>query len=885
MAVQESKGIDLNEISKKWQAEWEKHQVFRVSEDPAKKKYYVLEMFPYPSASFLHMGHVRNYTIGDVFARFKRMNGFNVLYPMGYDSFGLPAENAAKKSGIHPAEYTKKAIEKIMEYQKALGNSYDWSRVISTCDPEYYKWNQLFFLKMLERGLAYRKKAPVNWCPQCESVLANEEAEGGKCWRCGTEVVKKELEQWFMKTTAYAQELLDGLEELEWPEKIKKMQSDWIGRSEGVEINFKINGKAWPVFTTRIDTIFGVTFMVVAADHPGLMQICTPEHKKEVEEFVKRCRRALSEDEKALLEKDGVFTGAYAENPITGEKIPVYAGNFVIADYGSGMVMAVPAHDQRDYDFAKKFNIPIKQVITGPGADISERAYTEYGTLINSGEFSGLSSEEAIQRLADLAEKRGIGRRVVNYKIRDWLISRQRYWGTPIPVIHCPKCGIVPVPEEELPVLLPKEVDFTARENPLLSNKEFVNVKCPKCGSNAKRETDTMGGFVDSSWYFLRFCSPKEKDKPFSEEAVRYWMPVDQYIGGAEHAVMHLIYARFFTRVLRDLGYVNFSEPFKRLFNQGIVYKDGHKMSKSFGNVVFQTEISEKYGIDTARLFLMFVAAPDKQMEWSDNGVEGSYRVILRMFALSDKIRENATARDEHRINTTIKEVTEAVSNFDYPRAIISIIKAIDYYTARGIPRKHYEELLKMFSIFCPHSAEELWHRIGKNTFISLEEWPKFDEKKINPSIEELEDRTEKAKEDIRAVLKLVREKTGKEPKKATLITAESWKYRVVTKIYEELQKTRNQGEIIRNTLTLKEAEQHKNEIAPLTNRLLKNPQLLPRAEITQQQELQFLNEEAPLLQKEFGIEITITTAEKSASAPAEKKAQALPGKPAVIVE
>ncbi|MCX6710036.1 MAG: leucine--tRNA ligase, partial [Candidatus Woesearchaeota archaeon] len=521
--------LRLNEISLKWQKEWEKSKIFRAVETSSRKKYYVMEMFPYPSASFLHMGHVRNYAIGDVFARYKRMCGFNVLYPMGYDSFGLPAENAAKKSNIHPSEYTHDSIKKIMEYQKALGSSYDWDRAISTCEPEYYKWNQFFFIKMMEKGLVYRKKAPVNWCPKCESVLANEEAEGGKCWRCESDVVKKELPQWFMKITAYADELLEGLSGLEWPEKIKTMQENWIGKSHGVEINFKIDDEDWAVFTTRIDTIFGVTFMVISAQHPRLLELSSKDKRKEVSEFIRKCSRVSTSEEESLLEKQGVFIGRYAENPITKEKIPVYAGNFVVADYGCGMVMAVPAHDERDYAFAKKYNIPIKEVISG--GDISKAAFTDYGKLVNSGEFSGLSSEEAKEKLALYAEKKKIGKKVVNFKIRDWMISRQRYWGTPIPVIYCEKCGAVPVPEKDLPVLLPEKVDFKAKENPLLKSMEFLNAKCPKCRGIAKRETDTMGGFMDSSWYFLRYCSPHAKDVPFDNKAVQYWMPVDQYIG------------------------------------------------------------------------------------------------------------------------------------------------------------------------------------------------------------------------------------------------------------------------------------------------------------------------------------------------------------------
>jgi leucyl-tRNA synthetase len=752
--------INFKKIEEKWQKRWEKAKIFQVKENKKKKKFYVLEMYPYPSASFLHMGHVRNYTIGDVLARFKRMNGFNVLYPMGYDSFGLPAEQSAKKEGIHPKKYTDFAIKKIMEYQKALGNSYDWSRVIASHDPNYYKWNQFFFLKLFEKGLAYRKKALVNWCDNCESVLANEEAEGGKCWRCDNKVTKKNLEQWFFKITDYADRLLKDLEKVDWPENIKIMQRNWIGKSEGIEINFEINGKTWKIFTTRPDTIYGVTFLVISAQHPNLMEIVTEEHKKEVEEFLEKVNSAIGK-EALLLEKEGVFTGSYAIHPLTNEKIPVYVGNFVLADYASGMIMAVPAHDQRDFEFAKKYNLPIKVVIQPNDVVLNPetmtKAYEGEGILVNSDKFNGLNSSEAREKISEYLESQKLGEREVYYKLRDWLISRQRYWGTPIPIIYCKKCGIVPVPEKDLPVLLPEKVNFKSKGNPLEKVKKFVNTKCPKCGLSAKRETDTLGGFMDSSWYFLRYCDPKNKNKPFDEKKVDYWMPVDQYIGGAEHAVMHLIYARFFVKVLKDLGFVKFDEPFMKLFNQGIVYKDGAKMSKSKGNVVFQTEISDKYGIDTARLFLMFVASPDKQMEWSDEGVEGAFRIINRFIRLKDKITKKTNERQENKINITIKEVTEAIEKFDYPNAIKSILEAINYFSDLGISKKNYEILLKLIHPFCPHITEELWHNLGNKTFISLEKWPRPG--KINERLLQLEEIFNKTMEDIRHVISIVGKK------------------------------------------------------------------------------------------------------------------------------
>jgi leucyl-tRNA synthetase len=765
--------INFNAIEKKWQKKWEEAKIFHVDEKSKKKKYYVLEMYPYPSASFLHMGHVRNFTIGDVYARLRRMQGFNVLYPMGFDSFGLPAETAAKKEGIHPRKYTEHAITKIMEYFKALGNSYDWSRTLASHEPEYYKWNQYFFLKLYEKGLAYRKKAPVNWCETCQSVLANEEAEGGKCWRCGNEVVKKELEQWFFRITKYADRLIKDLDKVHWPERIKTMQRNWIGKSHGIEIDFEINGKKWKIFTTRPDTIYGVTFMVVSAQHPKLSELVTGKQKKDVEKFLNKIK-SIKQEDIDKLEKEGVFTGSYAINPLTKEKVPVYVGNFVVADYGSGMVMAVPGHDKRDFDFAKKYKVLIKEVIKG--GDIKREPYTESGKLVNSRNFNGINSKEAIQKISDYIEKNKIGKRTVNYKIRDWMISRQRYWGTPIPMIYCEKCGIVPVNEKDLPVLLPEKVDFKVSGNPLASSKEFLNVKCPKCGKQGRRETDTMGGFVDSSWYFLRFCDNKNKKVPFDKKKVDYWMPVNQYIGGAEHAVMHLMYARFFVKVLKDLNFVEFDEPFDKLFNQGIVYKNGKRISKSLGNVVYQTDISNKYGIDTARLFLMSVSSPDKDMEWNDDGVEGSFKFIKKIVNYFENVKiGKADAKTESKLNKAIKIVARQIENFDYNLAIINIRSLFDSLpleTSKFV----LESSLKLLHPFCPHITEELWHKIGNKTFISLESWPVADEKKIDENLEKQEKAVENLISDISSILKIVGEK-----KKVFIYTIPHEK-----KIYEE---------------------------------------------------------------------------------------------------
>ncbi len=538
-----TKEINFSKIEKKWQKAWEKKKVFEVKEDIKKKKFYVVEMYPYPSASGLHMGHAFNYVIGDIYARYKGMNGFHVLHPMGFDSFGLPAENAAIKAKSHPKIFTNKAIKSFVKQQKALGLSYAWERRIQSHDPNYYKWNQYLFLKFYEKGLVYRKEAPVNWCGKCNTVLANEQVQGGKCWRhSDTEVEIRNLEQWFIKTTEYAEELLRGIDKLDWPERIKIMQRNWIGRSEGTEIIFKINGKNWRIFTTRPDTLYGVTFMVVSAQHPRLMEIVTNEQREKVEKFVKRIRTTKKEDIDKL-EKEGIFTGSYAVHPFTNEKIPIWTGNFVLADYGSGMVMAVPAHDQRDFEFAKKYKIPVKVVIA-PEKDISKLkggAYESPGILINSNEFNGLFSEEAKEHITKALEIKKLGRKIVNYKLRDWLISRQRYWGTPIPIIYCENCGIVPVPEKELPILLPDKVKFGIG-NPLETDRNFVEVKCPKCKENAKRETDTMDTFFDSSWYYLRYTDARNKKEPFDSKKSNYWMPVDFYIGGAEHAILHLFF-------------------------------------------------------------------------------------------------------------------------------------------------------------------------------------------------------------------------------------------------------------------------------------------------------------------------------------------------------
>ncbi len=959
--------INFNKIEKKWQDRWEKAKCFEVKEDSKKKKYYVLEMFPYPSADGLHMGHALNYSIGDVLTRYKRMNGFNVLYPMGYDALGLPAENAAIKVGKHPQEYTDNSIKNFTRQFKSLGISYDWTRMVNTASPDYYKWDQWIFLKMLEKNLAYQKTAAVNWCPNCQTVLANEQVQTGKCWRHeDTDVEVKHLKQWFLKITDYANELYDCIDKLDWSERTKAMQKNWIGKSHGVEIDFEIsrfgdisdkefvflhaygdtskdvfwgwlkkeielrggkiayapnlpgrekpkieeqlkfvkenytfkentiviahslgntlmmkilerlktkitgfvmvappfpksadelktgkgfkdskprpalakycdwkfdinkiknnvdkilvledekdhivprgdperlanqldaeytlatgnkthfNGekeenvlnlifKKWKIFTTRPDTIFGVTFMVVSAQHPRLMELVTDKQKKEVEIFLKKIKSVSQKSMKEVdeLNKEGVFTGSCAINPATNEKVPVYAGNFVIADYGSGMVMAVPAHDARDFEFARKYKISVKEVVKG--GNVRERAYTDSGILINSDKFNGLENEDAKEKVTAWLSAMKKARKVVNFRLRDWGISRQRYWGTPIPVIHCEKCGAVPVPEKDLPVKLPKDVKF-GKGNPLETNEKWVNVKCPKCNGKARRETDTMDTFVNSSWYFLRYCDPKNDKVIFDSKKANYWCPIDQYIGGSEHACMHLIYFRFYTKFLADLGLINFREPAKKLFHQGMLAGEGGvKMSKSKGNVINPDEVSERYGIDTARYFLLSLASPDKPRDWNERGMESSGKFISKVYGYFSEFKSGKTSEGiESKINQAVKEVSEDISGFKYNMAIIKLRELFDRINEESFSKKDAEIVLKLFSPFCPHIAEELWEKIGNKGFISLEKWPIADESKINLKLEQEEKNVEKLCGDILNIVKIIKERENKEMKKAYIYT------------------------------------------------------------------------------------------------------------------
>jgi leucyl-tRNA synthetase len=751
---------DFRTIEAKWQKTWEDNNFFKVYEDKNKPKYYNLEMFPYPSGH-LHMGHVRNYAIGDVVARFKTMNGYNVLHPMGWDAFGLPAENAAIRNAVHPARWTYANIENMKSQLKTMGISYDWDREVTTCKPDYYKFTQWMFLKLFENNLAYKKKSAVNWCPSCQTVLANEQVVEGCCERCDSMVEKKQLEQWFFKTTAYAQRLLDDLDKLPgWPEKVKTMQRNWIDRSEGCQFSLAIEGRAetLSVFTTRPDTVFGVTYMVLAPEHPLVEKLAAGKAQEaQVKAFIRKMKATSDMARTASdAEKEGVFTGAYVINPLNGEKVPIWIANYVLMDYGTGAIMAVPAHDQRDFDFARKYNIPIRVVIKSPdsparGEEMAE-AYAGEGVMVNSGDFNGLDVAEGQKRIIAYMEKHGIGQRTVNYRLRDWLISRQRYWGAPIPIVYCQDCGIVPVAEKDLPVMLPEDVEFKPYgESPLSYVENFYKTSCPRCGKEARRETDTMDTFVCSSWYFDRYCSPQESEIPFSREAVDYWMPVDQYIGGVEHAILHLMYARFFTKFLYDINMLSCEEPFTNLLTQGMVLKDGAKMSKSKGNVVSPEDIINTYGADTARLFILFASPPERDLEWSDQGVEGCYRFLNRVWRLvtayADTISQVnipasfAELDDEarklrFRTHTSIKKVTEDIAGrFNFNTAISAIMElsnALGSYSdneEQDLPvvKEAINTLLLLLSPFSPHICEELWQLSGNKESVCLQPWPVHD--------------------------------------------------------------------------------------------------------------------------------------------------------------
>lgn len=757
---------DFKTIEPKWQEHWERLGLFRTNDQDVKRpKYYCLMMFPYPSGT-LHVGHGRNYIIGDVLARYKMMHGFNVLTPMGWDAFGLPAENAAIKDNIHPADSTMLNIKRSKEQFRRWGTFYDWDRELFSCKPEYYRWTQWLFLRLFEKGLAFRKQAGVNWCPSCKTVLANEQVVGDACERCNTSVEQRDLEQWFFRITDYAERLLDDLDFLgDWPEKVKVMQRNWIGRSEGATIDFTLeeSGEKLSCFTTRADTLFGVTFMALAPEHSLISRLTSdPKVLSEVKRFrnQNRFERAAAE-----TKKEGVFTGKYIINPVNGERIPLWVVNYALMEYGTGAVMAVPAHDQRDFEFAKKYHLPIRVVIRPEDRDLAPGemtgAFVEDGIMVNSPGFAGLPNREALEGIVEMLEKRGMAKRTVHYRLRDWLVSRQRYWGTPIPVIYCSKCGIVPVPDEQLPVFLPRNVEFKPKgESPLAAVKDFVETECPVCQHPARRETDTMDTFVDSSWYFLRYLSARNEQVPFEKEKVNRWLPVDQYIGGVEHAIMHLLYARFITKVLQDMDFLDFPEPFQNLFTQGMIIKDGAKMSKSVGNVVDPDFIVKEHGADTLRLYTLFIGPPEKDAEWNDRAVSGPYRFLCRFWDLiaecvtggfkkprgpvnPQRLSPRAKALWQ-KLHRTIKKVTEDIENgFHFNVAISSIMELINVFRdSMPLDKKNPDEAkvlkeavensLLLIAPFAPHFSEELWSRLGKKGSIFKSRWPSCDSRALS---------------------------------------------------------------------------------------------------------------------------------------------------------
>ncbi|MFX0002504.1 MAG: leucine--tRNA ligase [Candidatus Hodarchaeota archaeon] len=920
-------------IEKKWQQKWEKDKIFEVNVDRKKKKYYVLEMYPYPSGK-LHMGHLRNYTIGDCYARFKRMSGFNVLYPMGYDSFGMPAENAAIDHGANPEEWTNKNIKTMKSQQKKIGLSYDWTREIYSHNPDFYKWDQWFFLKMLEKGLAYKQESYVNWCPKCSTVLANEQAQGGKCWRCNTRVDQKFLTQWFLKIRDYAEELLEGLNFVDWPEKVKAMQRNWIGRSEGTIIKFPINGenRTIDIFTTRPDTLYGVTFMVFAPEHPWVYEWVKGtdyenDFKKLFDEVMHQDKFERTDIE---IDKKGIYIGKQAINPVNNEQIPIYIGNFVIYEYGAGAVMAVPAHDQRDFEFAKEYDIPIKIVIQPHDYELNEtkmtRAYEGVGVLINSKEFNGIDNRIAVKKITEKLEKLDMGYATINYKLRDWGISRQRYWGCPIPVMYCEECGIVPVPYEDLPVYLPKDVRFIGTGNPLETSESFVKTKCPKCGNMAKRETDTMDTFIDSSWYFFAYCDPPSvKSKlPYNKSKINYWCNVDQYIGGIEHAVMHLIYARFFTKVSRDLGLHKFDEPFQSLLTQGMINKaqpfctncngflmkadldqmrcrkcgnvdliqKSVKMSKSYGNTVNPGDIIEKYGADAARFFILFGASPESGLEWSDEGVDYAFRFIKNIFQLlverPDEIRDSTTIRDElikFYLNNTIKEFTENIDKLAIRNAVNNIVQftsELNKYKNEGVKKEIFEEcrekLILLLHPIAPHMTEEIWEIIGNKNYVSLTPWPPYDNKLITKEYDHKWNLMNNIIDDINKIKIAMKIDSLN---KISIIIADEWKLKFYNRLMTLLENTKNQGEIMKILMQDSELKIYGKFIGQNVIKILKNVGKYPKFTISPMEEYQFFNEIKPIIEKKFSSKVEIKLEKDSNE---QKAIFALPSKPAIVI-
>jgi leucyl-tRNA synthetase len=873
----DSDSYDHEEVEERWQSVWREKDVFAADDEESDKRY-VLGMFPYPSGK-LHMGHVRNYTITDAYARFKRLQGDEVLHPMGWDSFGLPAENAALERDTNPRDWTFECIETMRDQMEAMGFGYDWDREVTTCEPDYYRWNQWLFKRFSEEGLLEYKEGDVNWCPDCETVLANEQVEEGACWRCETPVEERALDQWYLTITDYAGELLDGLEELDgWPDSVKEMQRNWIGRQEGATVPFEVEGHGdVDCFTTRIDTLHGATFVALAPEHPVAQEIA--EQNEDVADFVE----SVDPDREPGGEKRGVYTGIEATNPANGDEVPVYVADFVLTDVGTGAIMAVPAHDERDHEFAQEHGVPIRQVIA-PGGDeevnVQEEAFTEDGVLVNSGEYNGTTSEEARNALVediDGAED------TVDYRLRDWLISRQRYWGTPIPVVHCDNCGPVFVPDEDLPVELPEFVQTSG--NPLDEVEDFVETTCPDCGGAARRETDTMDTFFDSSWYFLRYTSPEFDDAPFDEEVADDWMPVDHYVGGIEHAIMHLLYARFFTRVLNDMGFVDYAEPFEELVTQGMVLLDGEKMSKSKGNVVSPQRIVEEYGADTARLFMMSAALPEKDFDWSEKGVESNHAFLRRLHDLVTEFDEEGSVDvnrpvDEYverEIDATVERAAEEYDGFRFNfavRATKDLVSTLEAYAEHTTPDADVMERGLRASVIglspvAPHIAEELWEKLGFEGLAAEADWMDAEA----PEGYEKEDRlVENTQEDVREI----RDVAGiDEPERVRIIVAPDWKHRALEIAIGA------EGDVMGEIMSHDEIREHGDEAASYGQFLQKNHRSL-EVELGAKREKETLERAGWLFEKEFGAEVVVETAEESNSDRADK---ARPGKPAIEIE
>lgn len=917
-------------IEEKWQERWEKEKIFEVDMDPKKDKYYVLEMYPYPSSK-LHMGHLRNYSIGDSFARFKRMQGLNVLYPMGYDSFGLPAENAAIDHGIDPKKWTNENINAIKNQQNRIGLSYDWNRMIYSHDPDYYKWDQWFFLKMLEKDLAYRQDSYVNWCEKCVTVLANEQVQGGKCWRCGSEVEQKFLTQWFLKIRAYAEELLEGLEEVDWPEKVKVMQRNWIGRSEGTIIKFPImeEKRTIDIFTTRPDTLYGVTFMVFAPEHPWVRKwVEDTQYEDEFENLYRETMKQNQFERTDIdVEKKGMFIGKYAVNPLTEEQIPIYVGNFVIYEYGAGAVMAVPAHDQRDFEFAKEYGIPIKVVIQPfdyeLNAEKMTRAYESDGVLINSEEFNGMENRTAIGAITEKLDEINMGSATINYKLRDWLISRQRYWGCPIPIVYCEKCGTVPVPIEDLPVKLPEDVKFTGKGNPLKTSESFINTKCPECGGKATRETDTMDTFVDSSWYFFRYCDPHNKKEPYGKKRVNYWGNVDQYIGGIEHAVMHLLYARFWTKVGRDLQLHSHNEPFQALLTQGMINKihpycpecdtfatkvekdstkcprcetkwiqKSVKMSKSLGNTVDPNNIMEEYGADSARFFILFGASPESSLEWSEEGVGFAARFMNNTFKLLSEeptdIRKTENIRDtliNYYMHHSIKDITESMKKINIRDAVNKIVQfssELTDYKKEGVNKDIFNNCRKNLALIlhpiAPHMTEEVWELLGEDGYISLAPWPNYDEDILTDENDFKWNLINNTIDDIKNIKQVLKKDSIEQ---IDIIIAEQWKFDFYSDLMQLIEDTINQGEIMKKLMLKSRFKPHGKFVSETVSKVLKNIGKYANFILSPSDELKFFKDIIPLIEKQFNATVNVLTEDETN----QKKAdQALPGRPSIII-